>query len=572
MRPLLACFSLLCALLMAAPLLAQSGEPAPTLVPPTLVPSVAGAPQAALPTASAVAQIHASNIFKVGILYNAPPYSALTLQGEMRGFDVELLRLLAAEWGCELEFLQVTRQNAVNALVRGEVHAVATALAHYRDASSEVEFTQPYQIGSQVLLVRESSDYAAPNELANQAVGYVLGSRAETALELWRQRAGITLEPRRYLNLDRAFAALVAGEVEAIVGETQALLRAVGDYGELARLLEAPILQEPRAFAVRRHDFPLRQLLNRSIQLLAQQQKLQLLHREFFPDEAFPETAVTLWDGIGDEVSPMQFTAQIEYQQQYRLSRLFSSRVLRVGGISHGAGAESAAGARLSELHLALAREIAARWGLQLELVPSAAAEAATLLAAGAADLMLGLKPDWGLIASGIEFSSPYLLHGDRLMTRKSAGIRGFSDLRGRIIGILIGDDGAQARAQAWADSINASVRFFLSTESGAALTLLDYNNANAIYADSLALIPHLQANPDRLQVTTRWYSRGYYAAAISANDPDFRRLLNYTLQEMKADGTLFALAAPLLLSDELPAFAIVPGPAIFSGISLARV
>ena len=118
------------------------------------------------------------------------------------------------------------------------------------------------------------------------------------------------------------------------------------------------------------------------------------------------------------------------------------------------------------------------------------------LLAKGEIDIVAGVKPDWRLAAS-MDFSAPYLLHGDRLMTPARSQIRGFNDLRGRIIGLIIGDEGSQERAQAWADSINASVRFFRTTEAGADNTLLEFNNAHAIYADSLMLVAHLQANPN---------------------------------------------------------------------------
>ena len=169
-----------------------------------------------------------------------------------------------------------------------------------------------------------------------------------------------------------------------------------------------------------------------------------------------------------------------------------------------------------------------------------------------------------------MDFSAPYLLHGDRLMAPAHTQIRGFNDLRGRIIGVVIGDEGARDRAQTWADSINASVRFFQTREDGAALNLLEFNNAHAIYADSLLLVAHLQANPNALRLTERWYSRSYYAFGLPYNDLDFRLLVDYTIQELVRDGTLQRLSGALLLSDELPDFEKTPGAAVYAGISLS--
>ena len=109
-------------------------------------------------------------------------------------------------------------------------------------------------------------------------------------------------------------------------------------------------------------------------------------------------------------------------------------------------------------------------------------------------------------------------------MVPANSRIQGFNDLRGSWIGVLYGDEGARDRAQAWADSINASVNFIQTPEASAALTILEYDNADVVYANSLALIPHLEASPSALRLTDRWYSREYYGMAMQHNDIDFSR------------------------------------------------
>jgi len=103
-----------------------------------------------------------------------------------------------------------------------------------------------------------------------------------------------------------------------------------------------------------------------------------------------------------------------------------------------------------------------------------------------------------------------------------------------------------------------------------AALALLEWDNADAIYADSLSLIPHLEASPGALRLTERWYSRSYYAFGLPYNDIDFRLLVDYTVQELIVDGTLEGLSADLILSDEPPHFDILPGASSYAGLELS--
>ena len=559
------------ALASPGPLGAQAPTAVPTLAVPTLVPPQSEAASAdALSNESALAEIIAGGVMRVGILYNAPPYSELTLQGELRGFDVDLLRLIAEAWGIEIEFLQVTRLNALDRLKSGRVHAVATALVRYRDLDEEVDFTQTYLQGVQSILVQSSSDFASPSDLRGRSLGYVIGARTEKALSLSAARLPEESQLRHFLTLDRAVAALARGEVDGVVAEEQALRRAMAVQPAAFRILEDAVLREARAFAVRRQDAPLRNALNRAIQLLTRNRDLAVLHREYFPDDEFPSDMIALWDGIGDSITLADMPSAVVYPSRYAVPRILSSGVLRVGGIISAEQDLPAGQRRMNQLNRALVIELAARWGVGVEWKAGAADAALELLERGDVDLVAGLKPDWNR-AQGLDFSMPYLLHGDRLMVRVNSGIEGFNNLRGRILGLLINDDTAQDRAQAWADTINASMRFFRTTEAGAALTLLEFNNAHAIYADSLALIPHLEANPNALRFTERWYSRSYFVFGTAENDPDMRLLVDYSLQEMIADGTLYRLTAPLIAADELPGFDMIPGAAAFAGINLSR-
>ena len=567
--PLLLCI-LAIALVMLTGALAQDRAPIPTLAVPTLAPTVAdGGSTGGIATQSAVADVIRSAVLRVGVLYNEPPYSEFTPHGGLRGFDIELMSLIADLWDTDIEFVQVTRENALAKLNRAEVDIVASAFVHYRDLDDRLEFSQTYLMGKQVMMVRADSQLRALNELMGQPVAYVIGTRSEKALSLFSASQNASLNLQQYWNLDLALAALDRGEVMGLVAAEQALLRLAAEYADRFRILDEAVAPEPRGFAIRLHDISLRHLLNRSIQLLAKDGSLQRLHQEYFPDGDSPAFTVTLWDGLGESVSPAQYASELRYPAHLVLPRLLRSGVLRVGGIEDGAGASSAGQAQLAALNAALIREFGNRWDVTTEIVSSTAEEAADLLAKGEIDIVAGVKPDWRLAAS-MDFSAPYLLHGDRLMTPARSQIRGFNDLRGRIIGLIIGDDGAQERAQAWADSINASVRFFRTTEAGADNTLLEFNNAHAIYADSLLLVAHLQANPNALRLTERWYSQSYFAFGLPYNDLDFRLLVNYTIQELASDGTLQRLSGALILSDELPDFEITPGAAIYAGFSLS--
>ncbi|MGB1288832.1 MAG: substrate-binding periplasmic protein, partial [Aggregatilineales bacterium] len=236
------------------------------------------------------------------------------------------------------------------------------------------------------------------------------------------------------------------------------------------------------------------------------------------------------------------------------VERLRNGAALRVAGIPDLPPEASLIDQRINGLNRQLVENMAARWGTSVQYV---AGDPMQLIASGQADIAAGIEANWQL-TDRLDFSVPYLLHGDRLMVESRDDIASFQDLGGRWIGIMDTDTGAGDRAQAWADSISRTVRLYSTFEQTAADAMLVENNADVVYGNSLKLIQHLEANPNVLTLTERWYSREYFVFAMPANDPEFRLLVDYSIQELVKTAELATLTRPLMPpNSELPDFEV---------------
>jgi ABC-type amino acid transport substrate-binding protein len=186
------------------------------------------------------------------------------------------------------------------------------------------------------------------------------------------------------------------------------------------------------------------------------------------------------------------------------------------------------------------------------------------------------VSPTWAW-ADRVDYTQPYLLHGDRLLVRQNSDIESFNELRGgRWVGVFASEPGSADRVNALAESINTAVNIYtMIREQDVAFYLIEDNNADVAFGDSLKLIPYVQTTPDDFRLGIRctgcdpWYSREYVAMALPRNDIDFRLLLDYTLQEMAQDGTLAALLEPVMLPDEMLQVDVWPGLPEYVGFSL---
>ena len=172
--------------------------PAPTLVPPTLVPTQpADAPQ--LAEFSGVATIHNEGVLRVGARYNAPPFSYLDESGVLTGYEVEIMNAIAAELGISIDWRQVTRENELEELRSGRVDALIGEQVHTRPAERMLEFSHPYYLNAQRMVVVETQPYQVFADLSGQPISVVQGSKADEATQILLD-AGLGYDVRRYFT------------------------------------------------------------------------------------------------------------------------------------------------------------------------------------------------------------------------------------------------------------------------------------------------------------------------------------------------------------------------------------
>jgi polar amino acid transport system substrate-binding protein len=554
------------------PLNAQ--EEVPTLIPPTLVPQPAAGNIDALPSESAIAQIMRTGVVRVGVLYNEPPFGELNVRGQVSGFEPDLARAMVEAWGAQIEFVQVTRQTAIDTLIAGDVEMLMAALPHMRALDARVEFSHTYYPTMQAMLVRDADSVQRLDEMAGRRIGVVLGTRSEEALAYWQERSGLFIQPQTYFTLDIAIAALVNGEIDGVVANRVRLSSAVPAPG-IVRLLDQPVMPEPFAVAMRRQDIHMRNLVNRTLQYLEAQGRIDEIHRASFNGIAYSSANFTRWQNIGDSpVGPDQYGQDIPFPAQYVIPRMEANGAVRIAGLRDLPQDAPESQRRLDAANRAVIDAMVARWGVQVSYVPGD--DPIDLVASGAADLAIGVAADWNA-AERVDFTGDYFQRGELLLVPANSNINGFAELRGRTVGIFAGEPNAAARVTALGEQARAIIRntFIITREQDAIFGMLADLNYNAVFGDSLRIVPLLQAQPNDVRIITnedsepRWYSRQTLHMALPRNDIDFRLLVEYTLQEIALDGTLSSAVSGITPPNGLTLIEIWPGSREYLGYNL---
>lgn len=573
---LLTCLFAFGSLLLAVVRPPYTDEPVGTLMPPTLVPTIEQVNIDALPTESSVARLQRDGRVRVGILFNEPQFGEMNLRGEISGFDADLARKMAELWGVQIELIQVTRQTAIDMLRTQAVDLLIASQVHRRELDDMVEFSQTYYPSQQIIMVRNGDGATVLDHMQDRIIGVVMNTPGEMATAEWLNRTGLNVTVRRYVTLDQALTALLTSEVDGVVDNQRRLSRAIPDR-EVARFIDEPVAAEPYAVVMLRQDVNMRNLVNRTLQYMVQNGQMNEIHQANFSGVNYPARDFTIWDGLGDDApTPADFGADVPLPTQYVIPRMQAEGVLRVAGLGAEPDEEIESQRRLYAYNRALVEALAARWNVRVELLDTD--NPLDAVANGQADIAVNIRPNWDQ-ANRVDFTTHYLLHGQRLMVAADSDIQGFGDLRSDWVAIFADEAGAEDQIEALADEARARLEgvYTITDEDEAVTGMLEQLNYDAVFGDSLKLIPHVQANPDDVRLTVdadgnpRWYSQEYIALAVPRNDIDFRLLVEYTLQEFSREGALRNLAQDVMLPEEIPSVPIWPGPSSFFGFNLGR-
>jgi ABC-type amino acid transport substrate-binding protein len=186
-------------------------------------------------------RIAATATIRVGLDPAYPPFEN-DVQGELRGYDVDLARALGQELNLQIQFVPMAYDGLYDALVAGQIDLILSSYPYSAELCGRERCTQPYFQAGQVLVVRAGSTIAGPQDLAGHAVGAELGSAGDALLRTWEQSRRIGARVA-FMGPQEALQALGAGQVDAVVVDRISALTLAGAPGGVA-VLEPAVQDE----------------------------------------------------------------------------------------------------------------------------------------------------------------------------------------------------------------------------------------------------------------------------------------------------------------------------------------
>ena len=163
--------------------------------------------------AQSVADIKKKGEITIGMLVDFPPYGTTNAQNEPDGYDADVAKLLAKDWGVKANIVPVTGPNRIPFLLTNKVDLLVASLAITPERAKQVQFSQPYAAATIVLYGKTGTPIKSAADLKGLKVGVARASTQDVAVT---KAAPEGTEIRRFDDDASAMQALMSGQVDAI--------------------------------------------------------------------------------------------------------------------------------------------------------------------------------------------------------------------------------------------------------------------------------------------------------------------------------------------------------------------
>ncbi len=200
----------------------------------------------------------------VGTSPDYPPFESLNAQGEVEGFEVDLLNEVMKVFNEQngtnytVELKQMDFSTIISALQANQIDVGMSGFTY--SADRDCIFTTPHLISRQVIVTREDTGINGPDDLAGKKVASGTGTTGAEAL-------GELIGPENVLypgDFTIMFQSLAAGQLDAVVADEAVGDNYVTEFG--LKKCEQSLIDEEMSFIIKTGNTVLADAFNKAIE------------------------------------------------------------------------------------------------------------------------------------------------------------------------------------------------------------------------------------------------------------------------------------------------------------------
>lgn len=221
--------------------------------------------QAPAPSSTAASAAPAAKVYVAGTDAAYAPFESQNEKGEIVGFDIDVVKAVAAKAGIEVKFVNTPWEGIFNALAQGDRDLLVSAITITDARRQTMDFTQPYFDAHQLIAVKADSKVAKFDDLKPLKVGVQTGTTGDEAVTKLKGKNSVDV--KRFESTPLALKELEAGGVDAVVADNGVVVNYVTNNAgsKFKTVNDTSFVPEQYGIAVKKGNAALRAKLDEGL-------------------------------------------------------------------------------------------------------------------------------------------------------------------------------------------------------------------------------------------------------------------------------------------------------------------
>jgi polar amino acid transport system substrate-binding protein len=236
-------------------------------------------------TSDTLQQVLKNGTVRVADCISFAPFGFYDAAGAAQGYDVDIANLMAQQLGVKLDLSDTSADNRIPNLQTGKVDVVICNFTENPTRAKQINFTSPYVIAGEVLLVQKTSSINGIADLAGKTVAVVTGSTNAQIITAANPNA----KSQSYPTSAAAVLAVKSGQADAMIEDSNFLTYQAKLDPTLRVTHDSLVPLEYNGFGVAQGQLDWVAWQNQFIQWLNTSGQNRALYKKWFGvDPAFP--------------------------------------------------------------------------------------------------------------------------------------------------------------------------------------------------------------------------------------------------------------------------------------------
>ena len=223
-----------------------------------------------------------AKVYVVGTDAAYAPFESQNEKGEIVGFDIDLIKAIAAKAGIEIKVVNTPWEGIFNTLAQGDRDMLVSAITITEERKQTVDFSAPYFNAEQLIAVKQNSKVAKFEDLKKLKVGVQTGTTGDEVVSKLLGKTNTSV--RRFESTPLALKELEAGGVDAVVADNGVIVNYVTNNAsaKFKTVTDDAFMPEQYGIAVRKGNAELLAKINQALAAIKADGTYDRLYAQYF--------------------------------------------------------------------------------------------------------------------------------------------------------------------------------------------------------------------------------------------------------------------------------------------------